>query len=123
MAIGKKPSLNKVKEINLDSPEVQNFINSGVIGTAAEKNSETETTNVTEEVINKPEPDKKAESKRGRKSNTEAASIKYYNLPIPEDVFDGIEEYIFKKRKEKKVTIRGFIIDCIKKELGNENIL
>lgn len=37
MAIGKKPSLNKVKEINLDSPEVQNFINSGVIGTAAEK--------------------------------------------------------------------------------------
>ena len=115
--------MNKVKEINLDSPEVQNFINSGVIGTVAEKNSETETTNVTEEVINKPEPDKKAESKRGRKSNTEAASIKYYNLPIPEDVFDGIEEYIFKKRKEKKVTIRGFIIDCIKKELENENIL
>ena len=48
MAIGKKPSLNKVKEINLDSPEVQNFINSGVIVTAAEKNSETETTNVAE---------------------------------------------------------------------------
>ena len=83
MAIVKKQSLNKVKEINL----------------------------------------KKAESKRGRKSNTEAARIKYYNLPIPEDVFDGIEEYIFKKRKEKKVTIRGFIIDCIKKELENENIL
>lgn len=120
MAIGKRPSVGN-KGINLDSPEVQNFINHGA--TLPVKEQEPVIEKVPEETKTAVEEVEKSAAKRGRKSGAESGKVKYYNLPIPEEVFDGIEDYIYKNRKEKKITIRGFIIDCIKKELGKENIL
>lgn len=123
MAIGKRPSGAKVG-INLDSPEVQNFINQGVTMPVKEQPPVME--KAAEEKQKVDESSKTAEkpqAKRGRKSSMESGKVKYYNLPIPEEIFDGIEDYIYQNRKEKKITIRGFIIDCIKKELVKENIL
>ncbi len=118
MAIGKKPVTRK--EINLDKPEVQNFINNGVAIQTQDKINETENVIPEDKITVEHEAEQKRENKRGRKSSTETANMKYYNLPIPEDVFDDIEEYIFKKRKERKVTIRGFIIESIKEKIERE---
>lgn len=113
MAIGKKPTKTPTA-INLESPEVENFINGGMNVPATEPQETTAVHEVTED---------KQETRRGRKTSVEAGKVKYYNLPIPEELFEGIEEYIFKNRKEKKVTIRAFIVDCIKKELERENLI
>lgn len=118
MAIGKKPAMRK--EINLDKPEVQNFINNGVTVPVQDKVNDAEKVIPVDEMTVEHAAEQKQENKRGRKISSETASIKYYNLPIPEDVFDDIEEYIFKKRKERKVTIRGFIIESIKEKIQRE---
>lgn len=121
MAIGKRPSTTP-KTINLESPEVQNFINSGVVNPSPQKE---EPAVIIENVkeIPEAEPAEKQEAKRGRKKSIETTNVKYYNLPIPEELFEGIEDYIYKNRKKKKVTIRAFIVNCIKKELERENLI
>lgn len=121
MAIGKRPSTTP-KTINLESPEVQNFINSGVVNPAPEK-KETAPIIETKKEVGEEDTAEKQEVKRGRKKSIEATNVKYYNLPIPEELFEGIEDYIYKNRKKKKVTIRAFIVNCIKKELERENLI
>jgi hypothetical protein len=113
MAIGKRPTQTP-KVINLETPEVENFVNNGLkpepLQTVNENHDE-ELAPVVEEV------------KRGRKKSVDTQKVKFYNLPIPEELFDGIEDYIYQNRKIKKITIRGFIVDCIRKELKKENII
>lgn len=121
MAIGKKPSLTP-KAVNLETPEVQNFINSGFT-TAQTKEQKEIKDKDTKEEVKEIKTETKEEVKRGRKSTIDAVKVKYYNLPIPEEIFESIEDYIYINRRKKKVTIRAFIIECIKEKLEKENIL
>ena len=67
-----------------------------------------------EEDVSKAEP-----KKRGRKKEEEGKVIKT-SFDIPEDLYDAMQEHLFKNRKKIK-NMRTYLLDFIKKDLNWDN--
>lgn len=113
MAIGKRPNRTP-SAINLESEEAKNFILSGTQDEAIKKSVEENSESPVVKEVAKSRKETKIKEDAGDKK------VRFYHLPIPDEVYDGIEEYIFKNRKTQKVTIKGFIIDAIKEKIERE---
>lgn len=74
----------------------------------------------TNSVHNEEEPQsdvsKKEPKKRGRKKEEEGKVIKT-SFDIPEDLYDAMQEHLFKNRKTIK-NMRTYLLDFIKKDLN-----